>query len=80
MYKIMYKVLMWAGVRSYNTPMIQKRPPTTNASKLLLAKESLQALLDQATRPGFHGSVSIEVAVQDGILQHVRKRLERLER
>jgi hypothetical protein len=48
-----------------------------------LAKRSEQAwqeLLADAQVRGFHGSVTIEAVVQDGTIQHIRRRFERLEK
>lgn len=40
----------------------------------------LEDLLQQALQRGFHGTVRIECAVQDGTIQHVRRTLEQLEK
>jgi hypothetical protein len=48
-----------------------------------LATRSAQAwreLLSAAQVRGFHGSVAIEAVVQDGTIQHIRRRFERLEK
>jgi len=48
-----------------------------------LAKRSEQVwreLLSTAQVRGFHGSVTIEAVVQDGTIQHIRRRFERLEK
>ena len=37
-------------------------------------------LLAQAMQHGFHGIVAIELAVQDGTIQHIRHKLDRIER
>jgi hypothetical protein len=51
-----------------------------NRQKLELLNSRLASLLRQALQRGFHGDVAIEIAVQDGTIQHVRQRLERIER
>lgn len=45
-----------------------------------LAEQALRELLHLALQPGFYGSVAVEVAVQDGVIQHVRQKVDRLER
>lgn len=52
----------------------------TNQHKATRMIESLQELLQQALRRGFHGTLRIECAVQDGTIQHIRRSLEQLEK
>jgi hypothetical protein len=60
------------------------RPPSpldstkANAARLEQLRQTLEALLAQSLRRGFHGSVQLELAVQDGTIQHIRHRLEQL--
>jgi hypothetical protein len=51
-----------------------------NRQKLLLATRVWSELLRQALERGFHGTVIVELAVQDGTIQHVRRRVEQTER
>lgn len=53
---------------------------TTNQQKSTRLIESLQELLQQALRRGFHGTLRIECAVQDGTIQHIRRSLEQMEK
>ena len=55
-------------------------PTAANRQKLDLLNSRWANLLGQALQRGFYGSVAIELAVQDGTIQHVRQRLERIER
>jgi hypothetical protein len=51
-----------------------------NQQKLQLASRAWQELLRQGLQRGFYGSIALELVVQDGTLQHVRRRVERTER
>ena len=44
------------------------------------SKQAWQELLGEAQVRGFYGSVAIEAAIQDGTIQHIRRRFERLEK
>jgi hypothetical protein len=52
----------------------------TNQHKAARAVESLQELLQQALRRGFHGTLRIECTVQDGTIQFIRRSLEQMEK
>ncbi len=52
----------------------------TNQARLRQAEAALTRLLDDALRRGFYGTLALEVAVQDGVIQHLRQRLERIEK
>ncbi|MGD9648489.1 MAG: hypothetical protein AB7U73_22455 [Pirellulales bacterium] len=52
----------------------------TNQAKLRQAEAALTRLLDDSLRRGFYGTLSLELAVQDGVIQHLRQRLERIEK
>lgn len=58
------------------TTTLQDTP--VNAAKIAQLRESWNELLEAALRRGFHGTAAVEVAVQDGTIQVVRQRLERL--
>lgn len=60
--------------------MISKATHNTNEQKLSLVHSALREMLDEALCRGYHGVVAIEVTVQDGIIQYVRRRCERVER
>lgn len=44
------------------------------------AESAWQELLAGAAERGFYGTVGVEVSVQDGTIQHIRRRVERLEK
>jgi len=51
-----------------------------NLDRLELTQRALDDVLAQATRRGFFGAASIEVKVQDGVIQQVRRVVERCDR
>ncbi len=51
-----------------------------NQQKLALLHQVLQELLADTLRRGFHGTAGIEFCVQDGTIQFLRRRLERIEK
>lgn len=60
--------------------MIHVATNPTNEAKTGRLLAALDELLKQALRRGFHGTVRLEFAVQDGVIQHVRRTLEQLEK
>ena len=52
----------------------------TNQSKLAQAESAWQQVVQQALRRGFHGFATVELSVQDGTIQHVRRRIEQVEK
>lgn len=51
-----------------------------NEKKQGLLEAELAVLLKEITRRGFHGTAGVEVSVQDGTIQHIRSRMERIVR
>lgn len=51
-----------------------------NRAKLELAARAWRLLLESALERGFNGTATLEIAVQGGTIQHVRRRLEQTER
>ncbi len=51
-----------------------------NQTRQELARQALEELLRDVLRRGFHGTAKVEVAVQDGTIQQVRRHLEKVER
>ncbi len=51
-----------------------------NEKKLAQLKAALGDVLTQALKRGFFGSVAVELSVQDGTIQSIRRKLERVER
>ena len=59
-----------------NTPEVT----AGSRSKLSLVERAWSELLAEALRRGFHGAVSLELSIQDGTIQHVRRKVERMEK
>jgi hypothetical protein len=51
-----------------------------NQQKLDVLKTAFREVLAEALRRGFHGTAAIELSVQDGTIQHVRRRVERIDK
>jgi hypothetical protein len=60
--------------------MTHDEQTSENRAKAARAGRILSQLLVEAMRPGFHGSITLELVVQGGTIQHIRSRVERLER
>ncbi len=60
--------------------MIMTPTNAVNEKKLSQIESELVEILRQITRRGFHGTGGVEVSVQDGTIQHIRRRMERLEK
>lgn len=51
-----------------------------NTQKLGQLASALKQALGEALQRGFHGRVELELSVQDGTIQQIRRRVERVER
>ena len=51
-----------------------------NAQKVAQLQSILADLLAEALRRGFFGTATVELSVQDGTIQHIRRTVERIER
>lgn len=60
--------------------MITQRHTATNEEKAAQACVALREMLADVLRRGFYGNARIEVAVQDGTIQHIRRTTDRIER
>ena len=52
----------------------------TNEKKIVQLQSALAELLAAILRRGFFGTAGVEVSIQDGTIQHVRCKMERIER
>jgi hypothetical protein len=59
---------------------MSSKPSPVNQRKLTQLQAILAELLGEALQRGFHGTAAVELCVQDGTIQHIRRRLERIER
>jgi hypothetical protein len=58
--------------------MTQLSQSPANVRKVTQLKLVLAEVLAEATSRGFFGRVEIEVSVQDGTIQHIVRRVERI--
>lgn len=58
--------------------MMTREPHRTNDRQAAKIRTLVEELLATITRPGFYGEGGIVVTVQDGVLQHVRSKIEQL--
>lgn len=72
------------NVAMMNTQNAPARPAVAqtaaNLAKRELAERALCESLNSAQVRGFFGMVAVEVSVQDGTIQHIRRRVEQLEK
>jgi len=60
--------------------MTTARQSPTNATKVAQLQTAMAEILAEALRRGFFGTVAIELSVQDGTIQHIRRRMDRIEK
>ena len=58
----------------------QGKKPAANERMIGLIRKALAEILAEALERGYYGTAGIELSVQDGTIQHVRRSLERIER
>jgi hypothetical protein len=51
-----------------------------NAARLEQLQKAWADILAKTLKRGFHGTIQIEVAIQDGSIQHFRKKIEQIEK
>ena len=51
-----------------------------NAKKVAQLQAIVAEILAESLRRGFFGTATVEVNVQDGTIQHIRRMVERIER
>jgi hypothetical protein len=51
-----------------------------NAKKVAQLQTIVAELLAEALRRGFFGTAMVELSVQDGTIQHIRRTVERIEK
>jgi hypothetical protein len=53
---------------------------STNAQKMAQLERALAELLAATLKRGFFGTAAVEVSVQDGTIQHIRRKVEQIEK
>ncbi len=66
--------------KSYSERMITLSQTPTNQRKTAQLVASLKEMLSETLRQGFHGKVGVELSIQDGTIQQICRRVERIER
>ena len=62
------------------TTMMTHTKTPANQQKVSQLRAALAEVLAETLRRGFHGTAGIEVSVQDGTIQWIRRRVERIEK
>jgi hypothetical protein len=60
--------------------MITQQLTPANENKVSHACAALREMLGEVLKRGFYGTAEIEVAVQDGSIQHIRRRIDKIEK
>ena len=53
---------------------------TSNAKKVAQLQQALAEMLAATLKRGFFGTAAVEVSVQDGTIQHIRRKVEQIEK
>ncbi len=51
-----------------------------NQTKMSQIETALAAILSEALRRGFYGKAALELSIQDGIIQHIRRVIEKIDK
>jgi hypothetical protein len=62
------------------SPMMTHATTTGNAKKVTQLQSIMTELLAEALRRGFFGTATIELNIQDGTIQLIRRKVERIEK
>ena len=54
--------------------------PSGNEKKVAQLQAAFGQVLADVLRKGFYGTAAIELSIQDGTIQHIRRRVEQVER
>jgi len=60
--------------------MITHNKTPANQKKMVQLRSALAEILTETLQRGFHGSAGVELSIQDGTIQHIRRRIERIQR
>lgn len=52
----------------------------SNVKKVAQVQAALAEMLAEALRRGFFGTAAVELSVQDGTIQHIRRKVDRIEK
>lgn len=54
--------------------------PPANVKKTAQLQEAIVELLTQSLQRGFFGTAGVEWSIQDGTIQHIRRKVDRIEK
>ncbi len=60
--------------------MMTHAKTTGNAKKVAQLQTVMAEVLTEALRRGFFGTAAVELSVQDGTIQNIRRKVERIEK
>lgn len=60
--------------------MMTHAKTTGNAKKVAQLQAVMAEVLTEALRRGFFGTAAVELSVQDGTIQNIRRKVERIEK
>jgi hypothetical protein len=60
--------------------MLTREAIPVNTKKTARVEAALAEILAEATRRGFFGTAGVEISVQDGAIQHIRRKVDRMEK
>lgn len=60
--------------------MITLSDSPTNKTKVDQLETAMAEILSESLRRGFYGKAAIELAIQDGTIQHIRRLIERIDK
>jgi hypothetical protein len=72
------EILKVSLVKYIHMSIMTTTATTTNAKKVVQLKKALAEMLSATLRRGFFGTAVVEVSVQDGTIQHIRRKVEQI--
>ncbi len=60
--------------------MITHTKTPANVKKVAQLESAISEILAEALRRGFFGTAAVELNVNDGVIQHIRRKVERIEK
>ena len=51
-----------------------------NVKKITQLEKAVDEILREALHRGFYGTTAVELTINDGLIQHIRRRVDRIEK
>jgi hypothetical protein len=74
------EILKFRPRRRMVTAMMTHATTAGNVKKVAQLQSALAELLSETLRRGFFGTAALEVSIQDGTIQHIRRKVEQIEK